>query len=364
MRSGQKGHVVPKTAEMQNTKPVKCVVWDLDDTVWHGTLLEGDNLRLRGGVVDTLRALDERGILHSVASRNESEPALAALRHFGIEDYFLVPQIGWGNKSESVTRVAERLNINVDALAFVDDQPFERDEVAHAHPAVLCLPPDVVPAMPDMAPFIPHLVTPESRRRRQLYRADLERQRVEAEFDGPAEAFLATLGMEMTIAPACEDDLLRAEELTVRTNQLNTSGETFDREQLEFFIHSPDHLLLMAELTDRYGSYGKIGMALVETDSIKWTIRLLLMSCRVMSRGVGGVLINHIRDLARSGGVRLCARFVANTRNRMMYVTYKFNHFRDIERDGDQILMENDLGRAVPIPDYVRLKVGAAADVA
>lgn len=355
---------MPNRAGKQEVESVKCVVWDLDDTIWHGTLLEGDDLRLRDGVTDALKVLDERGILHSVASRNEPEPALAALKRFGIDGYFLAPQNGWGNKSESVARIAKALNIGIDSLAFVDDQPFERDEVAHAHPKVLCLTPDVIPQMPAMAVFTPSFVTSESRRRRDLYRADLERQRIEAEFDGPADAFLATLGMEMTIAPACEADLFRAEELTVRTNQLNTSGETFDREQLAFFVNSPDHLLLMAELTDRYGTYGKIGMALIETARTEWTVRLLLMSCRVMSRGVGGVLINHIRDLARSRGVRLRARFVANDRNRAMYVTYRFNHFREIGRDGNRIDLENDLSHITPLPDYVRLNAIAAADAA
>lgn len=341
--------------ERRDAKPVKCVVWDLDDTIWHGTLLEGDSLRLRDGIVDTIRTLDERGILHSAASRNEPEPALAALNDFGLADYFLVPQIGWGNKSESVARIADSLNINIDSLAFVDDQPFERDEVAHVHPSVLCLDAAMAPGMPDMAAFTPEYVTPESRRRRDMYRADLKRQQVEARFDGPAEDFLSSLNMEMTIAPAHEEDLQRAEELTVRTNQLNTSGETFDRDQLASFLDSPDHLLLIAELTDRYGSYGKIGLALIETGSKIWTIRLLLMSCRVMSRGVGVVLIQHIRDLARAHDVRLKARFVVNDRNRMMYVTYKLNAFKEVQRDGDRIELENDLTHGIAIPNYVRL---------
>ncbi len=352
------------TSTNPHAKPVKCVVWDLDDTIWHGTLLESDELRLRSGVVDTLRTLDERGILHSIASRNAPEAALAALRRFGIDDYFLVPQIGWDNKSESVARIAKLLNIGIDAVAFVDDQPFERDQVNHAHPATVCLAPDMIGQMPAMAAFTPSLITTESGQRRHMYRANLERQQAEVAFEGPAEAFLATLNMEMTITPATEEDLVRAEELTIRTNQLNTSGETFDRDQLAFFIRDPNHLMLMAELTDRYGRYGKIGMALVETASADWTIRLLLMSCRVMSRGVGGVFINHIRDLARMRGARLRARFVANERNRMMYVTYKFNHFREVVRAGDEITFENDLSRITPPPDYVRLNVIAAFNAA
>jgi FkbH-like protein len=335
-------------------KLIKCVVWDLDNTLWHGTLLEGDALTLREGVIDILRTLDERGIVHSIASKNDAVAALKRLKSFGVDEYFLVPQIGWGNKSESVARIAETINIGIDTLAFIDDQPFERDEVAHSYPEVLCLDVDKIASLPDRLAFTPTFVTADSRRRRQMYQADLKRRQIEEHFEGPKEEFLATLDMQMTVAPAQEEDLKRAEELTHRTNQLNTSGETFSYAQLRHFAESSEHLLLMAELTDRYGSYGKIGLALIDLAEEVWTIRLLLMSCRVMARGVGAVLINHLRDLARARGVRLQARFVANDRNRMMYMTYKFNHFNELERSGE-LLLENDLSRVQPPPDYVKL---------
>jgi FkbH-like protein len=102
--------------------------------------------------------------------------------------------------------------------------------------------------------------------------------------------------MVMTISPARGDDLERAEELTVRTSQLNSTGRTYSREQLAELGQSDDHRLLIARLEDRYGSYGRIGPALVETGDTHWTVKLLLTSCRVMSRGVGTVLLDHGRE--------------------------------------------------------------------
>lgn len=339
------------------TRAVKCVVWDLDDTLWDGILLEGGAEQLRPGVLEALRTLDERGILNSIASRNSPDVALERLRAHGVEEYFLVPQIGWGSKSESVGAIAKALNIGIDALAFIDDQPFERDEVASVHPQVLCLDATEVAALTARPEFIPEVVTADSRNRRRMYLADQARTVAEERFEGPQEAFLADLGMVMSIAPAREDDLLRAEELTRRTNQLNTTGETFGLDDLRAFANSPDHLLLMAGLDDRYGSYGKIGLALVAMEPEGWRIRLLLMSCRVMSRGVGAVLINHLRDRARAAGVRLLADFVSTDRNRMMYVTYKFNHFKEIGKDGARTLLENDLSKVQSMPDYLELNI-------
>ncbi|MGB0694800.1 MAG: HAD-IIIC family phosphatase [Rhodospirillaceae bacterium] len=334
-------------------KPVKCLVWDLDDTLWVGILLEGGAKTLRPGAEALVKALDARGILLSIASRNEPEVALARLQDFGLAEYFLAPQIGWGAKSTSVAHVAEALNIGINALAFIDDQPFERDEVAATHPEVLVLDPEDLSALIDHPALVPTFLTEDSRNRRAMYQADQQRKDEEDRFDGPAEEFLAGLNMRLSIHPAREDDLLRAEELTKRTNQLNTTGETFDLDELRAFAKDPEHLLLMAGLEDRYGSYGKIGLSLVHKTPEAWTIRLLLMSCRVMSRGVGAILINDLRDRARAAHVRLLADFVQTDRNRMMYVTFKFNNFRDIGHTEGRIHLENDLSEQRTPPDYV-----------
>lgn len=336
-------------------KKIKCVVWDLDDTLWEGTLLEGDDVRPGPAVPQTIRTLDERGILQSVASKNDHAHAWSRLQALGLAEYFLLPQIHWGPKSDSLARLASELNLGIDTFAFIDDQDFELEEVRFSHPDVLCLHASALPGLLELPAMMPRFVTDDARQRRAMMRADLQRQDAESSFAGAREDFLATLGLELSIAPAREDDLRRAEELTLRTSQLNTTGETYSCDELHALAQSPRHLLLIAGLRDRFGSYGKIGLVLVDKQPGAWSIRLLLMSCRVMSRGVGAILINHLRDLARAAGVRLLAEFVPTDRNRMMYVTYKFNHFREAGGTPERLLLENDLSTVQHAPDYVRV---------
>jgi len=331
-------------------------VWDLDHTVWDGILLEDGEVPLRPGVLETIRALDERGILQSIASRNDPDAALARLRALGIDEFFLYPQIGWSAKGQNVARIAERLNIGLDTFLFVDDQPFEREEVRHACPAVRVLDPAELEGVLDRAELNPEFVTADSRNRRRMYMADIRRSEAESEFAGPSEDFLRSLEMRFTLGPCGEADLQRAEELTQRTNQLNTTGYTYDYAELNAFRASPAHLLLVAGLEDRFGSYGRIGLALVEKTSAEaWTLKLLLMSCRVMSRGVGTIMMSHVMRLAREAGAVLRAEFKPNGRNRMMEVTYRFGGFREVAREGDLVVYEHGLQTIQPFPDYVRV---------
>ncbi len=323
-------------------------------------------MTLRPEVAGILETLDERGILHSIASRNDRDLALAKLAELGLEEYFLYPQINWGSKAASIAQIAADLNIGLDAVAFVDDQPFEREEVAFSHPQVLCLDSAELAGIVELPAMMPRFVTEDSRKRRAMYLADIDRNRAEGEFVGPKEEFLAGLGMIFTLAPAREEDLKRAEELTVRTHQLNTTGYTYSYEELAAFSRSPRHRLLIASLEDRYGSYGKIGLGLVERAPDPaggpeiWSVKLLLMSCRVMSKGVGTIMINHLLAEAKRAGARLRAEFVSNDRNRMMYVTYKFAGFKEVERRGPQgevAVLENDLASIQPLPSYVDVRI-------
>ena len=344
-------------AKKKEKQSIKCVVWDLDNTVWDGILLEDAEVTLRPHVVHILKTLDERGILHSIASRNDHDVAMAKLRELGIEEYFLYPQINWGSKAASVAQIAKDINIGLDAIAFVDDQPFEREEVAFSHGKVLCVDSARLEDFLDRPELNPRFITEDSRLRRRMYMADIERNRVEAEYVGPQEEFLATLGMVFTIAPCREEDLQRAEELTVRTNQLNTTGYTYSYEELDALRQSPRHRLLISSLEDRNGSYGKIGLTLIEMGEEVWTVKLLLMSCRVMSKGVGTIMIHHVLRLAKAAGVKLRAEFVSNDRNRQMLITYRFAGFREVEKVGEVSVMENDFSALQPPPPYVDLRV-------
>ncbi|MFI1919858.1 HAD-IIIC family phosphatase [Nocardia sp. NPDC020380] len=318
---------------------VKCLVWDLDDTVWPGVVLESDGGAPKPEVLHTLRTLDERGILHAVASRGEPAAATAHLRTHGIEDLFSAVEIGWGPKSEAIRRIAETLNIGRDTIAFVDNDPVELAEVAAACPEVHCYSADRIAELPGLAEFTPATATPEARQRRLLYLAERERKASEAEFSGSNADFLASLELVMTVSAASEADLVRAHELTERTHQLNTTGRTFDMDELRALCASARHEVLVAALSDRFGDYGTIGLAVTEQRGTDSVLLLLLMSCRVMSRGVGTTLIAEVVRRAQAAGLRAAAEFVATPVNRVMLVTLRFAGFDVAEKDGDRILL-------------------------
>ena len=327
------------------TRLIKLLVWDLDNTVWRGTLLEGDGVAVREGLHQIIKSLDERGILHSIASKNDHDLAMAKLKEAGLEEYFLYPQVNWNAKSASIRSIAASINIGLDAVAFIDDERYEREEVKHSLPEVMTIDASELETLANRPEFKPPFVTDDAARRRQMYRASMERKRAEEQFVGPSEEFLATLGLEFTIAPLQQEDVKRAEELTVRTHQLNTTGYVYSVEELTALSQSPDHLFFVASLEDKFGTYGKIGLTLIEKGEEIWTIKLFLMSCRVMSLGVGTIMMNHLLKLAREAGVSLQAEFIANQRNRMMLITFKLAGFREAERSGNFILFRHDLDR-------------------
>lgn len=343
--------------KQEDKKSIKCVVWDLDNTLWDGVLLEDKEVHLRDDIVNIIKTLDSRGILQSIASKNDCILAIDKLQKFGLQEYFLYPQISWNSKAASIQEIAKLINIGTDAIAFIDDQPFELEEVNFSLPEIFCINVSHLAHLLDMPEMNPRFITEDSKIRRLMYISDIKRQNTEKEFVGTPEEFLATIKMSCTISSAKEEDLQRAEELTVRTNQLNTTGYTYSYDELNHFRQSENHKLFIASLDDKYGSYGKIGLVLIECQESVWIIKLLLMSCRVMSRGIGTIMLNYIMNLAKNNNVRLCAEFVSNNRNRMMYIAYKFAGFKEIEKRDELVIIENDLMRIQPFPDYIKVQI-------
>ncbi len=334
---------------------IKCVIWDLDNTLWDGVLLETEKVHLKANVVAVIKELDERGILQSVSSKNEYAIAKEKLEEFGLWEYFIYPQINWNGKSEAVAQIAKSINIGMDTLSFVDDQVFEREEVLFSHPEVLCIDAADIDKIPYMERMNPKYITSDSKNRRKMYQNDYRRNQEEQEYTGTKEEFLSTLAMLFKIDKAMEEDLQRAEELTVRTHQLNSTGYLYSYEELKDFIDSEDYEVFVAQLDDKFGAYGKIGLALMEKKDDIWELKLLLMSCRVMTKGVGNVFMNYLINEARKNNKILRAQFVPTDKNRIMYITYKLNGFKEASQDGEVVIFEADMSYERTIPDYVKL---------
>jgi methoxymalonate biosynthesis protein len=306
---------------------VKCLVWDLDNTLWQGTLLEDQDVHLPDEVRAVIVELDSRGILQSVASKNDHDLAWKRLEELGVAEYFLVPQIGWGRKSDAVAAIAKELQFALTTIAFVDDTPTERAEVTYHAPEVRCYTEQDVLSLVDRPEFSPAVVTVDARRRREMYQANARRTVEKDSFNGPDEDFLRSLDLVMAIKRADEEDLLRVEELTLRTSQMNATGVHYSDPVLRGLLADPGHEVLTITLSDRFGPHGAVGVLLMERHPAVWHLKLLATSCRVVTFGAGTVLLNWLVDQAAQSGVHLAADFRPTDRNRMMEIAYRFAGF-------------------------------------
>ncbi|MFN6018272.1 MAG: HAD-IIIC family phosphatase [Verrucomicrobiota bacterium] len=271
----------------------KCVVWDLDNTVWNGTLIEDgiSNLKIRDGVKDIIEELDKRGILNSIASKNNETDVMPALRKFGIEEYFVKPQISWNPKGEAIKRIARELNIGIDTLLYIDDSPFERDEVAQTAPEVTIIDAIDLISLPWMEET-QSTTSSESSNRRQYYIQQGLRDAALEKHSDNYEEFLRTCEIRMTVLPVTTELLPRVHELAQRTNQMNFSGNRYDLETFRDLLkheHIDCHAI---EVVDRYGSYGIVGFAVF--DSSCNTLIDLAFSCRVQSKRIEHALLSHL----------------------------------------------------------------------
>ena len=125
----------------ESAPKIKCVIWDLDNTLWDGILvLDGSSdLCLKPGIRDVIEGLDLPGILQSVASKNNPADAMDVLKSWNLAEYFLFPQISWNPKSESIASIVQQMNFGADSVLFVDDSPFELEQVRAVLPAVRVL---------------------------------------------------------------------------------------------------------------------------------------------------------------------------------------------------------------------------------
>jgi FkbH-like protein len=279
--------------DIEKVKTVKCVVWDLDNTLWNGILVEDgpEKLTLKPGIADVIQSLDRRGILHSIASKNNQEEAMQVLKKFRLDEYFLCPQISWQPKSESMRGIAHQLNIGSDALLFVDDSAFEREEVRLACPEVRTLDAHFYLTLPEMKELkVP--VTNESKSRRAMYQLETKRQAAAQSFGDDYMAFLRDCRIELSIGPLTEENLSRVHELTQRTNQMNFSGNRYDRKVLEGIRQTPHLDTYVITCHDRFGSYGVVGFSIVDSREPRMTD--LMFSCRVQAKRVEHAFLAYV----------------------------------------------------------------------
>jgi FkbH-like protein len=335
------------------------VVWDLDNTLLRGIYLESrpDRPPADPAMARVLAELGQRGIVHAIASKNPPEAAQYAAEATG--GSFVAAECGWDRKSQSLTRIAAALNISVGALAFVDDDPYERAEVDSALPGVRVLSPEDVAEAVDWPEFSPAEVTAEARRRAELYRRRRDRIEAERAFDGSREKFLRDCATRVTIAPAQDADVPRLHELSERTSQFNSANTALSAESIRALIGSPARDVMTVRLQDRFADDGLVGGCVIDRRHERvWTVPLLMMSCRAMGRGVIDALLTWLaRSAAGNRAAALQVPCALNDRNvplRLALASAGFRACADQAAGHGTAVFRCDLGVPQPdLPDWV-----------
>lgn len=301
---------------------VKCVAWDLDNTVWDGILIERNPnaLSLRPGVWEVMEALDQRGIIQIIVSKNDEENVLPQLQRIGISHFFVAVFANWEPKSENLKEAAKRLNIGLDTFALVDDSPFERGEVGENLPCVRVYPETLVDRLTSLPEFdVP--VTGDGKRRRIMYQEEGKREALRREFTGTSQEFLKSCGLEMTVEYVSAETFERSLELLQRTNQLNLSGYKYERDEFERLCREHSEDAYVVHCRDKYGDYGQVGFFLVQKEGNSVVLTEYAMSCRVAGKWLEPALLKWLCKKYQGGEVVFSG--VDNEKNSLLIRTLK-----------------------------------------
>lgn len=330
----------------------KCLVLDLDNTLWGGVVGEDGPAGVRIGTGDPegeafldlhhrLKALQAQGVLLAVCSKNnpgdvqelfESRPELP----LQLAD-FAATEISWEPKHEGLKRIAAALNLGTDSLVFMDDNPAEVSLVHQMLPEVKTLllpsdPAEFVAALDRLTDFERAAVLEEDARKTRHYQENRQREELRG-VAGDLNTYLASLRTELAITRAKRDDLPRIHQLFVKTNQFNLTTQRYTPAEVDRFIGSPICELWVVRARDRFGDLGTIGLVLLRRDGRIVYIDSFLMSCRAMGRGIETAIMNHVKHrlIDEPGHLELRGRYMPTVKNKPVETFYEDQGFRLLE---------------------------------
>jgi FkbH-like protein len=352
----------------------KCLVLDLDNTLWGGVLgeegPEGIEIGPGGAMAEafldlqrTVAMIKRRGIMLAINTKNNEEDVREAFRvrsemPLKLEDFSAV-RINWQNKHENLLAIAEELKIGVDSLVFVDDNPAECTLIEEMLPGVRIVrlptdPADYPGVLLDLMEFEKLSITAEDRAKTRQYQE--QRQRAEhLEAVGDLDAYLASLQTEVRIRPPSDGHRARVHQLFSKTNQFNLTTKRYSPADIDRFM-SDDHFALRTiEATDRFGALGIIGVYLIDLSQGLPYIDSFLMSCRAIGRGIETAVMNTIKEeLLLSGRHQaLLADFLPTRKNapaRDFYPSQGFTRVAEDESGRQSFELRADAARTVDCP--------------
>jgi FkbH-like protein len=315
----------------------KCIVLDLDNTLWGGIIGEDGFDRIDLSLKPpgmafmefqrVLLALYQRGVILAINSRNNEDEALRAIRDHPFmvlrEEHFATMKINWSDKISNMKEIAQELNIGLDSIVYFDDDPINRELMSKAIPQIktIDLPDDpslYASTLMQINDFNTLVMTNEDRKRGEMYREEHKRTELKRSSSN-LEDFLKQLEIRVTMKKANNFTIPRIAQLTLKTNQFNLTTRRYQEEDVETLAQDHTKLIGCAQTQDKFGDNGITGVYIVNKNHVdkEWFIDTFLLSCRVMGRGIEDAMMGYILSKAKEEGViKVKAEFIPTKKNK------------------------------------------------
>ncbi|MTI78527.1 MAG: HAD-IIIC family phosphatase [Marinobacter sp.] len=314
----------------------KCLVVDLDNTLWGGVVGEDGLHGIRVGQGDAeseaysefqhaIRSLLDRGVVLAICSKNNAADVDEVFQNRKDmvlkKDDFSVIKVNWNPKYLNIQEIAEELNIGIDSLVFIDDNPAECELVKEALPEVTTVhlsgdPSGFKDILHNLNKFEKLVLTQEDKTKHIQYRQNAERETKKRSFRN-IEDYLKNLGTTISIRVATEQDVPRTHQLFTKTNQFNVTTRRYTPADIESFLQDSSYQLKLFQVEDNFGDLGIVGLYLVREDDDRAHIDSFVLSCRALGRGLETFIMNQIKNeyLFEKGLECVTASFIPTAKN-------------------------------------------------
>ncbi|MDP1718811.1 MAG: HAD-IIIC family phosphatase [bacterium] len=339
----------------------KCLVLDLDNTLWAGVVGEdgADKVIPNKKLQEHILGLYKKGVILAINSKNNEADAMEVLeKHPEMilrKNHFAAWQINWRDKATNIRAIADELSLGSDSFVFVDDDLFQQSLVAESCPEVAVLHPD---NLFDYPGFSTNKLTIEDMRRGEMYAEERTRRSLQSSLKS-VDDFLKELNLEVTIKNVRADSptIPRISQMTQKTNQFNLTTNRWQEEEVKAKLNN-GWKMWTVEAVDRFGDYGTIGfLSVAPKNNSKWEIDNFLMSCRILGRGIEKAFLANLIENARKSGVKeLVGVFAPTRKNKTLCENfYGENNFRPLSETGGVFYHQYNFSNEYPYPELIKV---------
>ena len=376
-----KPQLIPKLCEEYaryisalTSHPKKCIVLDLDNTLWGGVVGESgiDGIQL-GPTPEGrpylefqryLKSLSLDGVILAVNSKNNFNDAMDVIQNHPYmilkEDVFSSVRINWDDKVSNLRSIAGEINIGLDSVVFFDDDPINRDMVKKFLPevTVVDLPIDpslYVKSLIELNCFDKLSITNEDKKKSSILLEQKERKKL-SESTTDLTEYLKMLKMSISIKNANKSTVSRIAQLTQKTNQFNLTTKRYTEEGIKKLMISPNSSVISLSLIDKFGDNGLTGVAIIQKNIDNWKIESFLLSCRILGRGVEKSFLSYIiKEAQREGISFLYGDFISSKKNIITKNFYRDNNFTMVKKCNNCESWKYNLSKKCSFPKYIKL---------